>query len=112
LPEDFTPELIAQLASEGYDLTSSSGGRKARARIQPQQQATQPPSQMTKKERKRNLENLSSSSSSSESENDDGQDNNYEASINQAKKKFGQHEKTSSSGKLNCPNKLLYVFKL
>ena len=31
LPDDFTPELISQLASEGYDVVSA-GGRKARSR--------------------------------------------------------------------------------
>ncbi len=33
LPQDFTPELIAQLAAEGYDLTSGAS-RKARSRQQ------------------------------------------------------------------------------
>jgi hypothetical protein len=35
LPDDFTPELISQLASEGYDVVSAAsgiGGRKARSR--------------------------------------------------------------------------------
>ncbi len=31
LPEDFTPELISQLAAEGYDVVSA-GGRKARSK--------------------------------------------------------------------------------
>jgi hypothetical protein len=31
LPEDFTPELISQLAAEGYDVVSA-GGRKARTK--------------------------------------------------------------------------------
>lgn len=35
LPEDFTPELISQLASEGYDVISATGGRKARNRPNP-----------------------------------------------------------------------------
>lgn len=33
LPQDFTPELIAQLAAEGYDITSGAS-RKARSRQQ------------------------------------------------------------------------------
>ena len=36
LPPDFTPELISQLAAEGYDVTSA-GGRKARTKTQPVQ---------------------------------------------------------------------------
>ena len=36
LPEDFTPELISQLAAEGYDVVSAGGGRKARTKTQPQ----------------------------------------------------------------------------
>jgi hypothetical protein len=35
LPEDFTPELISQLAAEGYDVVSA-GGRKARSKAHPQ----------------------------------------------------------------------------
>ena len=98
LPEDFTPELIAQLASEGYDLTAS-GGRKARARAPPPSFQQQ---QVVKKDRKRNIESLSSSESDNNGENDDLTDN-YEANTAAARKKFSEHGKGSGA----TPSKIM-----
>lgn len=61
LPEDFTPELIAQLASEGYDIIGAQGGRKPRPR-QTALVASATTKRVVERKANVNMEELSSSS--------------------------------------------------
>jgi cohesin loading factor subunit SCC2 len=102
LPDDFTPELIAQLASEGYDISGMGSGRKAAARAANRTTAivAQTLHNVKGKDRKRNFEDLSDSSGSG-AENNDNYSDDDDHHHHHSKKTF----KTTSGGA--TPSKIL-----
>lgn len=105
LPDDFTPELIQQLASEGYDVVSALGSGSRKARHIKQQQ----PVQTTQLSSKKFIASSSDSEDDynfSENKKEKSKERKHNEEYTPSKKAFKNHQSNLSDhqSKLNSPN--------